>query len=138
MRNMRQDADEEIAAGARDAEFAAGLSEAELQRLGTIARIVEFAPGDCLLTEGRLNDQVYIVSQGVAEVVRDAAARTERIARVGRGSCVGEMSALGGKPVTLSVKALTPIRALAFDCAALQVELAAVPRLGANLALILI
>ena len=122
----------------RGGDLVPGLSEAELERLARIATPVEFAAGDELLTAGRLNDRVYVIESGIAEVVRVAGTNEERIARVDRGSCLGEMSALAKRPVAVTVRALTPIRVLSFDGAALLSALVEVPRLGANLAFVLI
>jgi NTE family protein len=122
----------------RGGELVPGLSEAELERLAGISNRVDFPAGAELLTADRPNDRVYVIESGIAEVLRVRGKNEERIARVDRGSCLGEMSALAHRPVAMTVRAVTPIRALSFDGAALLRALIEVPRLGANLAFVLI
>ena len=95
-----------------------------------ISSRVDFPAGAELLTADRLNDCVYVIESGIAEVLRVRGRNEERIARVDRGSCLGEMSALAHRPVAMTVRAVTPIRALSFDGAALLRALIEVPRLG--------
>lgn len=122
----------------RISELTAGLGETELRRLAQIARAVDFKPGERMLVAGQLNDRIYILASGVAEVFRGTEPNGERVVRRYAGACLGEMSALSGKPITLSVRAQSPVRVLAFEGEPLRVELSRTPKLGANLALVLI
>jgi NTE family protein len=122
----------------RISELTAGLDEAELLRLARIARVAEFSPGERMLTAGQLNDRLYVLASGIAEVFSGSEPNGEQPTRCYAGACLGEMSALSGKPITLSVRAQSPVRALAFDGEPLREELTRVPRLGANLAQVLI
>jgi NTE family protein len=70
-------------------------------------------------------------------VVRWRSGLEEPIARLGAGSCHGEMSALTGRPVTVTVRAATPVRAAVFAKDTLLEALDVAPRLGSNLAVMM-
>jgi CRP-like cAMP-binding protein len=128
----------EMVAALRCADLAFDEAEEDLRRLARTAQIVTFDERTTLLSPGRPNDWVYVLVSGVVEVLRAATEHNETVTLVQRGGCVGEMSALAGKPVTLNVRARSPVVALAFNGRELQKFLTEIPRLGANTALILI
>lgn len=128
----------EILRALSEAPLLRGLSPAEIEGLGVRGSIVDYAKDEALLVQGRLNDKLLVIVDGRVEFVREHGNSSERVARAGPGTCLGEMSALTGHPVALTARAATPVRALAIDKeVALQV-LETVPRIGGNLAGILI
>ena len=78
--------------------------------------------GSELVVEGSLGSEVFVVLSGVSRVV----VRGAVVARLGRGSFVGEMSLLDGLPRSATVVAESPMELLVFDPAGYQ-GLLAVP-----------
>lgn len=67
----------------------------------------QLAPGDCLIEEGQQTGRLYILAEGVAEVVKSDVT----VAVVDeRGAFFGEMSLLLGTPHTATVRATTACR----------------------------
>lgn len=88
--------------------------------LAGIAPLLEevFVPaGEVLIEEGAVEDWLFIVTDGEAEVVR-----RDRRVRVGAGEALGELSLLDAKPRSATVLAATDLRGFrlartAFDLA---------------------
>jgi CRP-like cAMP-binding protein len=72
----------------------------------------EFAPGATLLREGGEARQLFVLSAGQVEVLRQQTAVTYVDEP---GSVFGEMSVLLDMPYTATVRALSPVRAYAID-----------------------
>jgi CRP/FNR family cyclic AMP-dependent transcriptional regulator len=100
-----------------------GLSKRQLNAVATVATFVSFAPGDVLVREFREGRRILIVEQGTAKVVRKGAGRkaatgalspgTERrLATIGAGEIIGELSIIDGSLTSASVIAETPVEAL--------------------------
>lgn len=60
--------------------------------------------GQVILQDGQVNNELYLVIQGVLEVVE----RDLRVATIQRGECFGELSILTRQPVSNSVRTTTP------------------------------
>jgi CRP-like cAMP-binding protein len=69
----------------------------------------DVAPGTVLIQEGDAGKGLFVVLLGEVEVARtDAAGRNRVLARLGAGELFGEMSLLGDRPTTATVRATTP------------------------------
>jgi CRP-like cAMP-binding protein len=88
----------------------AGLSPQ--QRAGITALIAErrLAAGEVLIREGEAATELLIVLQGAIEVRKRAADGDHRIATLGEGATIGEMSFLDGAPRSASAHATGPAR----------------------------
>ncbi len=84
------------------------LSMAELVKFKQIFQDVEFAPGAAIVREGEVNDNLYVIVQGAAEVVRGE----HQIAVLPPGAHFGEMSLLNSRPRSATVRAIEPCRML--------------------------
>ncbi|HKY91196.1 MAG TPA: cyclic nucleotide-binding domain-containing protein, partial [Nevskiaceae bacterium] len=115
-----------------------GLGAAELESLASHCTLLSFDSGAILLAQGQLNDRLLVLVDGTADLVREFATHDETIARLSRGALVGEMSTLTGRPVSLTIRATSPVRAASLGKEAAMHLLEANPRLGTNLAMILI
>lgn len=87
-----------------------------LKRLLRLARVREYAAGQQLLREGEPVTELLHVTSGVVRIEKGG----RMIAACGSGDYLGEMSFLSGKPATATAIASKPVRALAFDQAALN------------------
>jgi len=64
--------------------------------------------GELIVEEGEAGDSLFIVSSGVVRITRSVGAQeVVELARLGLGSCFGEMSLLTGEPRSARVSALT-------------------------------
>ncbi len=97
----------------RQTPFFAGLPDADLERLLAQAARIHLAPGQVLIHEGEMGDQMYVVVSGELEVTKQTGNTQLALARVGPGALQGEMAAiLGGARRGASVTALTEAEVL--------------------------
>lgn len=129
--------EEAIQRALQTSEMLGGLAEQDVRVVRERGALVTFEAGASLLTADQLNGRVFVLLDGQVEVVREGALGVERVARLGAGACLGEMSALTRRPATLTVRAIGVVRALALDGVELLEQLRRVPGLGGNLANIL-
>lgn len=76
------------------------------------SRLHTLHSGEVLLVPGQANGEVYIILSGRLNI-RSKLAHVEPIAILGEGECVGEMSVLGGAPVSTYVIAAADCKLLA-------------------------
>ena len=106
----------------------ANCSKRELARLLSRVRSENVDAGHTLFVEGAPSSNLYVILTGSAIVRR----KGRRIARVGPGDVVGELSVILGGPRTATVEAETPIEWLVLDRASLREAIDDVPGLGWN------
>jgi len=70
------------------------------------------APGDYLCREGTLPDRLYLIEDGVVEVIVGAGANAQVDRHLRRGDILGEMGLLSGEPRSASIRAALPTRTL--------------------------
>lgn len=85
-----------------------GLTKADLGILAKHADEVHLAKGDMLATEGRVGQQMFYIESGEAVVRRNG----RKLATLGRGDVVGELSLIDGQPAVADVRAESDIVAL--------------------------
>jgi CRP-like cAMP-binding protein len=85
-----------------------GLGERELERISTLADVVDLPADRILTTQGRLGWEMFILVSGRAGVERDG----QRINEVGPGEVIGEIALLDGGPRTATVTLSEPSRLL--------------------------
>jgi len=107
----------------------ANCSKRELARLLSLGRTETVDAGHTLFVEGAPSSNLYVVLTGSAVVKKNG----RRIARVGPGDVVGEISVILGGPRTATVQAETPIEWLVLDQASLRAAIDEVPGLGWHL-----
>lgn len=91
---------------------AALLREIPADERDGLAQLFEtytYEPGEALITEGDSTARLHLLAAGLVEVSRtDANGEVLRIATLGPGSCVGEISLVMRRPATASVIAVAP------------------------------
>jgi len=101
-----------------------GLTKRQLTAVAKLVDHMSFEPGAVLVKEMEVGHRLIIIREGTAEVrrrgnvVRTGGAEgveqgiSRRLATVGPGDVVGELSIIDGKPTSASVVADTPLEAL--------------------------
>jgi CRP/FNR family transcriptional regulator, cyclic AMP receptor protein len=107
----------------------ADCSKRELGRLLSHTRTETVDAGHTLFVEGAPSSNMYVILTGTAVVKKSG----RRIARVGPGDVVGELSVILGGPRTATVQAETPIEWLVLDQGSLRAAIDEVPGLGWHL-----
>jgi len=107
----------------------ANCSKRELGRLLSRTRSEMVEAGHTLFVEGAPSGNLYVILNGSAVVRKNG----RRIATVGPGDVVGELSVILGGPRTATVQAETPIEWLVLDRASLRQAISEVPGLAWNI-----
>jgi len=107
----------------------ANCSKRELGRLLARTRSEMVEAGHTLFVEGAPSGNLYVILNGSAVVRKNG----RRIATVGPGDVVGELSVILGGPRTATVQAETPIEWLVLDRASLREAINEVPGLAWNI-----
>jgi serine phosphatase RsbU (regulator of sigma subunit) len=108
------------------------LEDAEpeaLQKLSAAARERSFAPGQTIVREGTTGREVYIIAEGLVEVVKGEGKGETVLSSHGPGQVFGEMSYLEGQPRFATVRALEPTTLLELSESAMQALMAEQPQL---------
>jgi CRP/FNR family transcriptional regulator, cyclic AMP receptor protein len=89
----------------------AKFSRHQLHQVGSLTAAEELPAGTVLTREGASGGIAFILASGRAEVER----RGKRLAVLGPGDVVGELSLIDGKPRSATVRALTDLEVLEID-----------------------
>jgi len=100
-----------------------GLTKRQLVAVAKVVDHINFGPGAVLVKEMDVGRRLIIIRQGTAEVRRQGVVAgngakeiadrgSRRLATVGPGDVVGELSLIDGKPTSASVVAETQLEAL--------------------------
>lgn len=92
----------------------AALGAPVLERLARELTAITLRPGERIIREGQAGERYYVVADGRLEVTRSGV----RVATVGRGDGVGEISLLARVPCTATVTALTGAQLFAIQAQA--------------------
>jgi CRP/FNR family transcriptional regulator, cyclic AMP receptor protein len=118
----------------------AGLNKRQLAAVAKVVDHMSFEPGAELVKELEVGRRLIIIREGTAQVTRQGTAgdgtgtATERgagrrIATVGPGDVVGELSLIDGRPTSASVVADTHVEALVLYKTRLTKLLSSTPQL---------
>ena len=91
--------------------FFEGFTPSELDRVGTLVEEVSAEQGALLTEQGKPGQECYVIVEGEASVEVGG----EQIAVVGPGTMIGEMALIDNRPRSATIKALAPMKLLAFD-----------------------
>ena len=97
------------------------LSDGDVQWLGSAGQRSVAAAGSDLIRQGQPIDQLYIVLEGKLEVLN---ASGQRLATVGTGEVVGEMSFIEARPPSATVRAMSDTVLFAVSRDVLEEQLA--------------
>jgi CRP-like cAMP-binding protein len=95
----------------RNSEFFQGLSEKQLRKMVPYCELQRLASGDSLFRQGEKADKLYLVKEGLLEVLVQARSGTENQAAVvhlGAGQSIGEMSWVDKGRRSATVRAISP------------------------------
>lgn len=84
------------------------LSQRELGLLASLTVPGELAAGAVLTRQGQKGGLAYVIARGEAEVIRGS----RRLATLGPGDVVGELSLIDGEPRSATVRAVTDLEVL--------------------------
>ena len=85
------------------------LDQYDLSHVAGWLRDVRAEPGEALMEQGSLPYEIFVIEDGTVEVLRDG----EPIATLGPGDIVGEMGLMEQERRMATVRATTPVRAVA-------------------------
>lgn len=111
----------------------AGLRPRALLRLLAVGEVVDHAPGTAVVKHGEVLVHLTVVVDGRAHVQLDG----DRVAELGDGAFIGELSYLTGKPAAANVVAATALRVVRWPCAALRGHLESNPETQTTMQLVL-
>ncbi len=110
----------------RHVEVLREMTMAEVVQLSQVFQEMHFAPGALMVREQEASERFFVIVEGEAEVYRG----DRRIASLKAGTHFGEMALLNRRPRSATVRAATPIRALASDREPLYEFLLQEPRIA--------
>lgn len=101
------------------------------------SEVLLLQPGEILLTPGSQNDTVYLVLSGGLTAHLDSGSPIEAAISIEPGECVGELSAIDGRPVSALVKAALESRVLRLSGKLFWDRLMVIPSVARNLLVVL-
>jgi CRP/FNR family transcriptional regulator, cyclic AMP receptor protein len=103
----------------------------EFGRLFQALTVRHYAEGELLFKEGDVGRALFILEAGQVEVFRQISGRPQRVAVLGSGGYLGEMSLLDDLPRTASARALTVCRVYLLYKTELDALMSQAPHLAA-------
>lgn len=85
------------------------------EAIGGLCKEVSFAPGDVLRRKGLHYKSMYLLTEGEVEIALEKKGKAPTVLTRQRGSPIGEISYLTGRPATADVKARSPTKALVIN-----------------------
>ncbi len=85
-----------------------GMTDRAITAVAELADEAVFGDGDVLVREGDPGDRLFIVLDGSAAVAQGG----RRIATLGPGAIIGEISLIDGRPRTATITCIGPVRAV--------------------------
>ncbi len=92
--------------------FFQALEEDSLKEIISSTAMRKYTPGQTILLRGQPGTSMFIVIAGKVALIN---AKDEIFAYLGMGEIFGEMSLLSGNPVSVTVKAVEPVKVLAIN-----------------------
>jgi CRP/FNR family transcriptional regulator, cyclic AMP receptor protein len=108
------------------------FGELDTHDLGLLAsrmREVSVETGDILIEQGHLPTDVYMLESGTVEIARDGVA----VSTQGTGSVVGEIALVDPQRRTATVRAVTPVRAIALSVHDFEIIVTEMPEIARDL-----
>lgn len=92
-----------------------GLRPAQARIVVLMGELQKFAPGDFIVRRGELGESMYVVIQGVVDVLAGSGSERKRVAQLGRGDVFGEMALVRHNERSADVVATGAVEVLAVD-----------------------
>ena len=88
-----------------DGPFLSRLDSEVIEEIVELSEVMHYGRPTPIIREGQDGQALYIVAEGEVEVLREMEGGKEmRLALVGKGACLGEMSLLTGQPASATVR----------------------------------
>ncbi|MBC8447599.1 MAG: SpoIIE family protein phosphatase [Chloroflexi bacterium] len=113
----------------RNVPFLKGAKPSVLEGLAEVAVEKHFQPGQVILQEGSTGREMYLIIEGLVEVVKGSGDDEMLLAQRGPGDLFGEMALIEERPRFATIRALEPTRLLQFSEQDLSSVLLRQPRL---------
>jgi len=127
--DLEIDLEAEAAASAPRPALFPDFSNDELVAVMGGLQLIEFKPGDLVVSQGEPGDSLFLVTTGTVKAwIRNREGRYVLVRRLGDGDFFGEISVLSGSPRTATVVAATACEMLELDRATLDEITAKHPR----------
>jgi CRP-like cAMP-binding protein len=91
------------------------LTTGQLSQISALTENITIKKGSILLREGHDADSLYLITDGVADLIKNLAEMKNVVTEIKAGELVGEMSFAGNFPATATVTAATDIAAIKID-----------------------
>ena len=115
-----------------------GIADDELEELLQRLEVRRFPAGATVVAEGDAPREIYVIRSGAADVlVVDEVGVEHRVAVLGAGATIGEMSLLTREPATATVRATEELTVLVVRGPAFEAMTGRFPRIYRNLGMIL-
>jgi LmbE family N-acetylglucosaminyl deacetylase len=114
----------------RGTELFASLPDPQLAALAKVTAERALDDGTVISSQGELASEIYLVREGEVVITRHHDGADEEVRVCGKGSCIGEVAALGKLPRTASLVARGPTRLLALEEEKLEQLLQAQPEMS--------
>jgi len=115
---------DDVARVLRDSEIFAGLEPAVLELLQPVAAERALKAGAMLFRQGTPRQALYLLAEGRLQLERDHEGTVEPLIVLGPGSALGEGALLHSDDHATTARALTDVRVLELDAAAVRRQLA--------------
>ncbi len=84
-----------------------GLTSTELDEIIAICQQRRFKKGDLLVVEGETGDEIFIVMEGIVEIIANGGRKTPKVViHLGVGQLIGEMSLVDRGPRSATARAI--------------------------------
>ncbi len=100
---------------ARTIPFFAGLRPAQARIVVLMGEIKRFAPGDKIVRQGEIGDEMYVIIQGAVDVFAGSGGERRYLARYRHGEVFGEMGLVRHHERSADVVAAEPVEVLAVN-----------------------
>lgn len=91
-----------------DSQLARELGAGALEGIADQIRLIDLEPGQVLVAEGDVAEELFVVLDGELEVLVDASGVDQSLSRIRPGETVGEIALLAGDHRSATVRALVP------------------------------
>ena len=123
-----------LLAGLAASELVDGLTGEALSALAGEVTAIRLAPGELLVAQGDVAEQLYVVLDGEVEVELDTPTTAQSVSVLGPGAMVGEIGVLAGDQRSATVRARTAVDLAALSAEGLRRLVADHPEQGERLA----
>jgi small-conductance mechanosensitive channel/CRP-like cAMP-binding protein len=104
--------EDEIVSHIREVDIFSILLPEQVTLLARSAKELHFLPGERLVRQGDLGEELFIILQGIVDVHVEVGGLSKVVNTLHQGQFFGEMSLLTGEPRSTTVVAQTPVRVL--------------------------